>query len=482
MTGETIAAIATAPGPAGVAVVRVSGPDAFSVAARLTRGRFTPPPGPQPKARVLALFAPPVSSVFPVSSRPHVPVASHVSHDPDNWVKDDRRPTTDDGVKDEGQRAGFLDTAVVLAFCSPRSYTGEDVVEFQCHGGAVTPRRVLEAAFAAGARLARRGEFTERAFLNGKLDYDQAEGVLDLIHAKTERAADAAQDAIAGRRRRESRELYDRALDLSSTLEHALDVDESELPESFFSSLAASFASLDAALAAAAKRLRESRILREGALVVLAGPPNAGKSSLLNALVGESRAIVSDVPGTTRDAVEAWVDFDGWPIRLVDTAGLRETADAIEQEGVRRAEELIEKADVVVALTPLTPPQRLAQPKAISINAKCDLSRSPSLLNVSAKTGEGVEALRREIVAVLERCAAATAAEAASDAPDDRALSVLCEARARLAPFVASAAPLDLVLAANAVRAAAEALGSLVGATCSADLLDRLFSRFCVGK
>ena len=522
MTGETIAAIATAPGPAGVAVVRVSGPDAFAVARRLTRGRFAPPPGPQPQTRVLALFAPEVSDVASVSSvpsRPHVHVASHVPHAPDDGAKDDRRPTTDDGVKDEGRRAGFLDEAVVLAFRAPRSYTGEDVVEFQCHGGAVTPRRVLEAAFAAGARLARRGEFTERAFLNGKLDYDQAEGVLDLIHAKTERAADAAQDAIAGRRRRESRELYDRALDLSSTLEHALDVDESELPESFFTSLAASFASLDSALVAAAKRLRESRILRDGALVVLAGPPNAGKSSLLNALVGESRAIVSDVPGTTRDAVEAWVDFDGWPIRLVDTAGLRETADAIEQEGVKRAEELIEKADVVIALTgrdgdvrgvrddgdgrgdvrdlrggrdrgrkslspltPLTPPQRLAQPKAISINAKCDLSRSPSLLNVSAKTGEGVYSLRREIVAALARRAAATAGEASSDAPDDRALSVLCEARARLAPFVASAVPLDLVLAANAARTAAEALGSLVGATCSADLLDRLFSRFCVGK
>ena len=511
MTGETIAAIATAPGPAGVAVVRVSGSDAFAVAGRLTRGRFTPPVGPQPQAQVLALFAPTVSDVASVSSvpsRPHVPVASHVSRVAGGSREDDRRQTRDD---DGGKSAGFLDKAVVLAFRAPRSYTGEDVVEFQCHGGAVTPRRVLEAAFAAGARLARRGEFTERAFLNGKLDYDQAEGVLDLIHAKTERAADAAQDAIAGRRRRESRELYDRALDLSSTLEHALDVDESELPESFFSSLAASFASLDAALAAASKRLRESRILRDGALVVLAGPPNAGKSSLLNALVGESRAIVSDVPGTTRDAVEAWVDFDGWPIRLVDTAGLRETADAIEQEGVKRAEELIEKADVVIRLIGrdgderdqrdesdqsdsdvrgergvrdggLTPPQRLAQPKAISINAKCDLSRSPSLLNVSAKTGEGVDSLRREIVAALERRAAATATEASSDAPDDRALSVLCEARGCLAPFVASAAPLDLVLAANAARAAAEALGSLVGATYSADLLDRLFSRFCVGK
>ena len=424
-------------------------------------------------------------------------------------------------------------TAIVLSFRAPHSYTGEDVVEFQCHGGVVTPRRVLEACFAAGARLARRGEFTERAFLNGKLDYDQAEGVLNLIEAKTDRAAAAALEGLAGRRRRAGRDLYDRALDLSSVIEHALDVDEDELPPEFFARIRESLASLDAALAAETRRLREGRILRDGALVVIAGPPNAGKSSLLNALVGESRAIVSDVPGTTRDSVEAWIDLEGWPIRLVDTAGLRETSDAIEAEGVARAEKLIEQAEVVVELrggdvgslggvsddrgvsdagrfgvvsdervvsdvgpssltSPSSPmsPQRLVRRSSIAINAKCDLSRSASLLNVSAKTGEGLDALKREIVAALEKRAEAAsgldalrASFAYGTGDAERGAATLLAARQSLAPFLAeSAASLDLVLAGNAVRGVAEQLGALVGATYSDDLLDRLFSRFCVGK
>lgn len=453
---ETIAAIATAPGPAGVAVVRVSGPEAFAVAGRLTRGRAACPSGAQPRARVCALL---------------------------------------------GAAGEKVDAAVVLAFRAPHSYTGEDVVEFQCHGGAVTPRRVLESCFAAGARLARRGEFTERAFLNGKLDYGQAESVLDLIQAKTARAADAALDGLAGRRARAQRDLYDLALAASAELEHALDVDEGELPDRFFASVRTSLAALDAALGAALARIREGRILRDGARVVLAGPPNAGKSSLMNALLEENRVLVSDVPGTTRDAVEAWLDLDGWPIRLVDTAGLRETGDVIEAAGVARAEKLIAAADVVVVLSgesnvrpsvspashsALVSPASLqsraseaAAPSLIPIHPKCDLGRGEGL-NVSAKTGEGLDELKRAIVAALEARAASGAPEAASSS-DDRTLSVLCAARAHLAPLLQNA-PLDLVLAGNAVRAVAEELGSLVGATYAADLLDSLFSRFCVGK
>ena len=451
MGGDTIAAVATAPGRGGVAVVRVSGPDAFVVAKRLT-GREAMP------GRVV--FA----RLF------------------------ESRRGQSAAVEADGSRkqSRAVDEAVVLAFAAPRSYTGEDVVEFQCHGGSVTPRRVLEACFTAGARLARRGEFTERAFLNGKLDYDQAAAVLDLVDAKTVRAADAALEGLSGRRARDSRELYDAALSISTELEHALDIDEGELPEDFFTSLNSQLSTLNSQLLSAIRRAREGKILREGALVVLAGAPNAGKSSLMNALLEENRAIVSDVPGTTRDSIEAWLDLGGWPIRLVDTAGLRETGDRIEAEGVRRAEELMEKADVVILLAPAEAMAATAVDgcrrlsTAIAVTSKCDLGRGEGL-NVSAKTGEGLDELKRTIVARLE--AAAERSDAAADG--DVQLPVLLEAQALLADFQSSIADFrvfDLVLAGNVVRAVAEKLGALVGTTYSADLLDRLFSRFCVGK
>ena len=447
--GDTISAIATAPGRGGVAVVRVSGPEALSVAGRLT-GKGSRFQDSGSRFQVLRLYSP-------------QPETSNL------------KPET------------FLDEAVVLLFRAPYSYTGEDVVEFQCHGGTVTPRRVLEACLAAGARLARRGEFTERAFLNGKLDYGQAESVLDLVDAKTARAADAALEGLAGRRARECRALYERALDLSTRIEHALDVDEGELPVGFTGNLKSEISDLKSQIADAIRKANEGKILREGALVVLAGPPNAGKSSLLNALLEENRAIVSDVPGTTRDSIEAWIDLDGWPVRLVDTAGLHETDDALEVEGMRRAEELITKADVIVALVncgdrnvaaPLSKPYAVGaatflSPQTLVVRPKCDLSRGEGL-NVSAKTGEGLEELKRAIVAKLE---AKVRADDCGDVPEgdvaayQETLALLGGGREE-----------DLVLLANAVRAAAERLGAAVGAIYSSDMLDNLFSRFCVGK
>lgn len=435
--GDTIAAIATAPGRGGVAVVRVSGPAAFRIGAALS-GR-EPHPG-----RVL--FA--------------------------------RFSETRCGTLRE------IDDGLLLSFKAPHSYTGEDVVEFQCHGGSVCPRRVLEAAIASGARLARRGEFTERAFLNGRLDINQAESVLDLIDARTDRAADDALAGLSGARAREVRGLYDDLVSLSSTIEHSLDVDEGDLPEDFAAKIAASVSDLGARLRAAEASARERALRREGALVVIAGAPNAGKSSLLNALVGEERAIVSATPGTTRDSIETWIDLDGWPVRLVDTAGIRKTEDAIEGEGVKRAEALMEKADVVVFLDPnstlIDPNSTLSDP--ILIASKSDLLPPGTVtgrLRVSAKTGEGLEELKRAIVRRLE-ARAESAADSGEADEADRLASALAAARAALPP--ASADGLDLVLAGNDLRRSAEALGAYLGAVYSADLLDALFSRFCVGK
>ena len=483
--GDTIAAVATAPGRGGVAVVRVSGPEAFQVAERLT--------GRAPKPRRVSLES---IRVGLVSDRVSTPTLSD-------------------------SNSTLIDTAVVLAFKGPNSYTGEDVVEFQCHGGSVTPRRVLEACLASGARLAHRGEFTERAFLNGKLSYEEAESVLDLVDAKTDRAADAALRGVSGERCKATREIYDALVDLSSTAEHALDVSEDELPDGFLDRIAASVASIASRLDDAIRRAKEGKILRDGALVVIAGPPNAGKSSLLNALLGESRAIVSATPGTTRDSIEEWLDISGWPVRLVDTAGLRETNDTIEGEGVARARDLMKKADIVLNLTPADGDPTggtcgtdgtygtvgtYGTGVVIEIFSKCDLlkhnaprtcsaqpsestsgsaaqapSTSPALpgastLPISAKTGEGLDALRGAIAAELER-RAAEPGDAGSALGRDAA--ALVETRALLDPTTSSP---DLVLLANRVRAAAERLGEAVGATYSADMLDALFSRFCVGK
>ena len=456
MANDTIAAIATAPGKSGVAVVRVSGPDAFALAEKLTRKPVLP-------GRIS------YRKIFRSST-------STLDFD------------------------FCLDDVILLSFAGPHSYTGEDVVEFQCHGGSVTPRRILEACFEAGARLAHRGEFTERAFLNGKMDLSEAESVIDLIDAKTDAAADDALAHLGGERKRRYCELYDQAVALSSELEHSLDVDESDLSEEFVSHLNSSLFTLHSSLQKAIEQEKRSALLKDGALVVLAGPPNAGKSSLLNALLGESRAIVSDVPGTTRDSIEAWIDLGGIPVRLVDTAGLRGTSDAVESEGVRRAEELIAKADIVLMLGDMEVSR--FQEKTVCIHSKCDLDLSsspsnlltsqlsnfpttqllnhPTALRVSAKTGEGLDELRRILIARLaeleprQNCRGLDLLTSACKELESLHHSTLHTPNSTLLP--------DPVLAANVVRSVSETLGKLIGATYSEDLLDALFSRFCVGK
>ena len=447
MANDTIAAIATAPGKSGVAVVRVSGPDAFAIAEKLTRKPVLPG-----RISYRKIFRPQLFTLH-----------SSLFTSP-------------------------LDDSIVLSFKSPNSYTGEDVVEFQCHGGSVTPRRILEACFEAGARLARRGEFTERAFLNGKMDLSEAESVIDLIDAKTDAAADDALAHLGGERKRRYRELYDRAVALSSELEHSLDVDEFDLSEEFVSHLHSSLFTLHSSFQKAIEQEKRSALLKDGALVVLAGPPNAGKSSLLNALLGESRAIVSDVPGTTRDSIEAWIDLGGIPVRLVDTAGLRGTSDAVESEGVRRAEELIAKADIVLMLGDVKATR--FQDKTVFIHSKCDLdcgaagvralpTQTPAL-RVSAKTGEGLDELRKLLIERLadleprQNCRGFGLLTSACKELESLHNSSLFTLTSSLSP--------DPVLAANVVRSVSETLGKLIGATYSEDLLDALFSRFCVGK
>jgi tRNA modification GTPase len=426
---DTIAACATPPGRGGVAVIRISGAGAFDVAARLTGRSFS-------DADAGRFFR----------ARFYAPAEA-----------DGTRTCVDDGL--------------VLIFAAPHSYTGENVVECQCHGGTVAPRRVLEAALAAGARLARRGEFTQRAFLNGRLALDAAEAVIDLIDAKTDRAADEARARLDGAAAQRFTRLYEAALALSSRLEYTLDVHEDELPSTFIPDFQTDLDALRAQIQAACTAARTGRLLQTGALVVLAGAPNAGKSSLLNALAGTARAIVSDVAGTTRDTIEEWIDIHGWPVRLVDTAGLRETADPIEAEGVSRATARLKEADLVLALD-------CDIPHALRLHAKCDLGPGEGL-PVSAVTGEGLDQLRHVL---SERLAQLAAQRDETDGADIGTRQCACLTAADAALARAAAACPDSVLMANELRAASDILGRMTGRLYSEDLLDTLFSRFCVGK
>ncbi len=435
----TICAVATAPGGA-LGIIRISGPQALEI----------------------------VSHCFTKDLSAAQPGTLHYGH-----------------IRVGGE---VVDEVVVSVFRAPRSYTGEDCVEISCHGSHYILNKVVELLIRHGARLANPGEFTQRAFLNGRLDLSAAEAVIDLIDAKTDRAADDAVARLGGAASAEFEALYTAALDISVRLEHALDFSEDELPGDFADNLARDLSSLRSRIAARLATAREGRLLREGALVVLAGPPNVGKSSLLNALLGERRAIVSDTAGTTRDFIEESVEIGGWPVRLVDTAGLRAAGDVIEAEGVGRAEELIAKADLVLSLeesgnggtkttrTPKTP--RMSG--AIHVLSKCDLhpaDQATHSLPVSALTGEGLPELRAAIADRLEKLAAKGEEASGADVTtrQKELLQVAADALARVDVG-------DLVVAANEARVAAESLGKILGKVYTEDLLESIFSRFCVGK
>ena len=433
---ETIAAIATAPGRGGIAVVRVSGPRAHAVAAAVSG---------MDENRVRSLAGRFVRAHF-------------------------------------RSAAGILDDGLMLVFAAPASYTGEDAVEFQGHGGTRAPQTVLEACLAAGARVARKGEFTLRAFLNGKLSLPQAEAVIDLVDARTDRAAADAARRLAGASRRIYDALYSRAVALAADAEHFLDFDEDDsLPPDFLPSLASRAEDLLKALVRQIATSREGLLLRRGALVVLAGEPNVGKSSLLNALLGENRAIVAPVPGTTRDSVTEETEMGGYLVRLADTAGMRATDDPVEAEGVARARSLAAGADVVVALSPGAAAEF---PGAIEIRPKADLvppeERGPGLW-VSSATGEGLRDLRAAVVRRLDGLAAGGAEGDGADCTI-RERDFLERAAARMREAGDALAAGEAVLAANALSNAAAALGELLGRVWHEDVLDALFSRFCVGK
>ncbi len=372
------------------------------------------------------------------------------------------------------QSGELLDEALVLRFDGPASSTGEDVMEFQCHGGRAVVDALLDAlASIEGLRLARAGEFTRRAFENGRIDLTEAEGLADLIEAETESQRKAALALAEGGLTKQIGEWQDTLLGLSARAEREIDYDEGdEVDPALQRDCAALAGELEQWLA----RPRMER-LKDGVRIVVAGPPNGGKSSLINAIAGEDRAIVTAIPGTTRDYIEVPLALDGIPILLTDTAGLREGGDVVETIGVERTQELIESADVLVWLG--DPADAPAHRRLIKVHAKSDLpgreSAPQGSIALSSVTGEGIAAL----LEMAGREAASLLPASDAIALNRRQAERLGEAAIALS---AAAAGHEHVLVAEELRQSRNAFDRLTGRAGVEDLLDALFGRFCLGK
>jgi tRNA modification GTPase len=389
-----------------------------------------------------------------------------------------------------------IDDGLALNFAAPRSFTGEDVVELHGHGGPVVMDLLLRAAIAAGARIARPGEFTERAFLNGKLDLAQADAVADLIASRSEAAARSALRSLSGEFSSRVNEIAGYALDLRVFVEAAIDFPEDEVDFLSDGRVSARLERLIGMLDALLNTATQGALLNEGITLVLAGRPNVGKSSLMNRLLGYERAIVSEIAGTTRDVLAESIDLNGVPIRVVDTAGLRLAGDSIEQEGIRRARKEIDDAQQVVLVVDDRAPetaaeviaeQRLPTDRLTVAANKIDLSggsagersaTGPTMFGVSALTGNGVESLKRRILAL-----AGHRDDAGVFSARRRHLEALRAAGEYLRHGAAALREAGAgELLADDLRRAHDHLGDIVGTTTSDALLGEIFSRFCIGK
>ena len=453
---DTIAAIATPLGEAGISVIRVSGTGAIQVVNAVFQGK---------------------SSLFEALS--HTIHHGRIVHRTD----------------------GIVDEVLVSVFKKPHSYTGEDAVEISCHGSYYVSRKILETVIDAGARMADPGEFTQRAFLNGKMDLMQAEAVADLIHSKTALAHRASLEQLSGRLSRTIKELRQRLIDLCSMLELELDFAEEGIELTDHKRIGPFFDETITDIENLIQSYNYGKLIRDGVKVVLAGSPNVGKSSLLNVLLQENRAIVSEIPGTTRDVIEETILIDGIMFRLVDTAGLRDTADIVEQEGVKRSNDQIDSADLVLLLVDSSSPLgdtldndldilKVYGEKVLLVLNKIDIPNPKfkfepfkkwDSVPISCVSKQGISGLTKRIVQrVLSHCDSnSSSVKIQSDRHRQLLKSTLDSVVIAKTTFQNG---LGGELIAIDLRAALNYLGEIIGLTTPDDVLNNIFSRFCIGK
>ena len=457
---DIIAAIATGHSPTAIGIIRVSGEGCFALCDQVFRAANGRPFPEQPSHKMV------FGEMLDAESR-------------------------------------VIDRGLAVRFPGPHSYTGEDSAEFHCHGSPVVLRELLDALFAAGARQAKAGEFTQRAFLNGRLDLTQAEAVIDLIDAETATAARNAAAQLDGGLRRVLEPIQDSLLDITSRFSAVVDYPDEDIEDVKPEQVAEALSSAEKQLSSLLATCQRGKVLKSGVRTAIVGRPNAGKSSLLNALAGYERAIVTDIPGTTRDTVEESVLCGGVLLRLIDTAGIRDTEDVVEQKGVERSRKALESADLVRAVVdgsvPLTDEDlevlRLAaeNPRWIAVFSKCDLwdtkahsvgiigSPAPAAsVTLSSVTGEGLGDLENAVAALFPAGDPKEAGSLLTDQRQEEAARRARDAVRRAKDALENGLTPDAVL--TDAEEALDSLGELTGRTAKEEIVSRIFSRFCVGK
>ncbi len=461
MLGDTIAAIVTPPGEGGVGIIRISGPAALEIAGHFFRPKYRQDLRKGPSFRL---------------------VYGHIV-DPKNGE--------------------VVDEVLLALMRAPRSYTREDVVEIHGHGGIVPLRQVLELCIAGGARLAEPGEFTKRAFLNGRLDLAQAEAVLDVIRAKTGDGLRLAVSQLEGRLSQEITSFREELVRVLAEIEAGIDFPDEDIPEQTIDEVIEKLKALARACGRLLEKAETGRIYRDGLATAIVGKPNVGKSSLLNALLRENRAIVTAVPGTTRDVIEEIVSIRGIPLRLLDTAGLRETEDVVERIGVARSREAVARADLVIlvldastgiededrAVFELVKGKRLVAvvnkvdlaPEGLAEDTVAEMTGAEAVVRTELTAGRGLEELENTIAELV--LGGRVIRDNSIYITNERHKASLLQARRHLLEAVETLEQrLPLEISAIDVRAALEAFGEITGATVTEDVLDRIFADFCIGK